>query len=122
MSLIKKQQMNGYNFYYYDNNWQKPVITEQQIFQLFNKHKNIPTNYFAFPWAELCDNSLNNYLKKDILLELNKFKITDNICFTVIQHIHFRKILHIIKKIEITHIFVSHKQLNDIELEKKFNL
>jgi hypothetical protein len=118
MSLIKKEIVNDYNLYYYDNNWQKPVITEQRTFQLFYEHKNIPTNYFAFPWAELCD----NHLSCDIKQELYDFKITDNVCFTVIQHINFKNILTLIKNIGITHIFVPHKQLTDIELEKKLNI
>jgi hypothetical protein len=116
MNQIKKEIINNFNFYYYDNEWQKPVITEYRCFQLFYQHKNIPNNYFAFPWASLIDSKLKN--KK----MLNNFKITDSSCFTVIQHIHFRKYLDIIKNIGITHIFTPHKSNTDYLLETKYNI
>lgn len=118
MPLIKKEIINNHSLYYYDDKWQQPVITEQKTFQLFYTQSNIPTNYFAFPWAELCDHHLNN----DIIQELKNFKIKDDVCFTVVQHIHYRNIISIIKNIGITHIFVSHKQPKDNELEKQFNI
>lgn len=122
MSLIKKEIINNYNLYYYDEQWQEPVITEKRTFQLFYKYKSLPCNYFAFPWAELCDKPYNNKLNSNVIKELNNYKISDSICFTVLQHIHFRKLLPLLKKIGITHIFVSHKQKNDHILEKKFKI
>lgn len=107
---------NNYNIYYYDNEWQKPVITEYQTFKLFYEKNNIPNNYFAFPWATLIDKKLKN---EDIL---DNFKIEDKICFTVIQHIHFRRYFDLYKKIGITHIFTSHRQPSDDLLEKQYNV
>lgn len=114
--MIKEEKNNNYNLYYWDDHWQKPVITEEITFRLFKDNNNLPCNYFAFPWAELCDNHLNNIIIKD----LDNFKIKDSKCFTVIQHIHFRRLLPLIKKIGITHIFASHNTLSDIELEDKY--
>jgi hypothetical protein len=118
MDFIQIEKMNDYNIYFYNQCWQRPVITEDRTFQLFYEKKNIPTNYFAFPWAELLDNHLNNY----ILNQINNYKINVDVCFTVIQHISFRKILPLIKKIGITHVFVPHKQPSDIKLEKLYNI
>lgn len=116
--MIIVEKINGYNFYYYNENWQKPVITEQQIFQLFYKNKNIPTNFFAFPWASLYDSQLNNNAVNNLLT----YKVQDKMCFTIIQHIHFRKYLELFKNIGITHIFTPHKQFDDIKLEDQFNI
>ena len=114
--MITVKKNNHYNLYYYDDEWQKPVITEYQTFKLLYENNNIPNNYFAFPWASLIDAKLKN------MNMLDNFKINDKYCFTVIQHIHFRNYLHIIKKIGITHIFASHNQHGDDALEKKYNI
>jgi hypothetical protein len=115
---IQKEVINGCSFYYYNQKWQKPVITEEQTFNLFLQHKNIPTNYFAFPWAELID----GHLDKSIIWELQNFKVAEQSCFTIIQHIYFRKLLQICKNIGITHIFTPHKQDSDLQLEQHFNI
>jgi hypothetical protein len=53
---LQIKDFNGNKLYYYDNDWQKPVITEYQVFKLFNQQENILTDYFAFPWATMIDN------------------------------------------------------------------
>ena len=30
MNLLRKEKVNGFNFYYYDRDWQEPVITEKK--------------------------------------------------------------------------------------------
>jgi hypothetical protein len=117
-----KEEMNGYNIYYYDNEWQVPVITEYQTFQLFYKNKNLPNNYFAFPFATMIDNVLiKNNSKLYDLLNTN-VSINETSCFTVCQHIRFRQFLYLFKKIGITHIFTPHKQNDDYLFEAKYNI
>lgn len=104
--ISTKKMENGFNMYYHNDEWQKPVITEYRTFVLFNEANHIPDNYFAFPWAALLDNHLRN--KK----MLDNFKILDKTCFTVMQHIEYWKLLSLAKKIGITHIFCSHTSKN----------
>jgi len=118
---IKVESVNGHKLYYYaKDDWQKPVITEYQIFKSFKESKNIPMNYFAFPWANLIDDKLkdNNIIKEF----LQRYRVENKDCFTVIQHIHFRNLVPLIKKIGIKYIFSSHKQLSDTDIEKKHNV
>lgn len=118
---IEIKIINDKKIYYYDNEWQKPVITEYQIFKLFFDSVNIPCDYFAFPWATMIDNyetKSNNKLLKFI----RKYKIYSLYCFTIIQHINYEKYLSIIKSIGITHIFTPHKNTLSYKLEKKYNI
>jgi hypothetical protein len=105
--------------YYYDNEWQYPVITEKRAFELL-KDECLPINYLAFPWATLIDKYEKN---KDIEL----FKIIGNIvceknCFTICQHIHFRRLLPIFKNIGITHLFASHTSKYDHAYEELYGI
>lgn len=118
---IQAKLFNEYKLYYYNFDWQIPVITEQRIYDLFTYQKKIPLNYFAFPWATLIDQYL--YEKKYALYNLLiNFKVSENECFTVMQHIHFRKFLKLVKKINITHVFTPHVMRNDYLIEKEFNI
>ena len=116
---LEKTISNGFNMYYYDSNWQKPAITEENVFRLFMKNKNLPNNYLAFPWANMIDGM---HTKKFIYNKIKDFKITDLSCFTVVQHIHFRNYLELFSKIGITHIFSSHRRSGDEKLEQKYNI
>lgn len=115
--MILIESINGFNMYYYNDNWQFPVITEYNTFKLFYEHCNIPDNYFAFPWATLIDKKYKKL--NDLVL---KFKIKEPSCFTVMQSIHFRKYLDIIKSIGITCVFTPHKIETDDFYEKKYNI
>ena len=55
---IYKEVINGSEIIYIneDSYWQKPVITEKQIFENLFNNKIIPYNYIAFPWASYIDN------------------------------------------------------------------
>jgi hypothetical protein len=113
---VQKKILNGFNIYYYDSEWQKPVITEENVFKLFMKNENLPNNYLAFPWANMIDRIGNLYDKiKDV-------KINDSTCFTVVQHISFRNFLELFSKIGITHIFSPHRSTGDGQLEKDYNI
>ena len=114
---IKKTDKS--EIYYYDNEWQYPVITEKRAFELL-KDECLPINYLAFPWATLIDKCNNN---KDLEL----FKIIGNLvckknCFTICQHIHFRKLLPIFKNIGITHLFASHTSKYDYMYEELYGI
>lgn len=115
-------EMNGYNVYYYtdDNRWQKPVITEYRILELFLLNKNVPYNYFAFPWATFIDD-FKFKGKLDLYNIITKYTPPTN-CFTVIQHIYFRQFLFLCKQLKITHVFTPHRLASDDELEIKFNI
>ncbi len=118
---IIEEENNGHKIYYFDNDWQKPVITEYQVFKLFKENKNIPMNYFAFPWATMID----NFDKKDKKYYdmLSNYKLNDgNKCFTVMQHIYYKKYLELVKKIGITHVVTPHKSTDYKELENKYGI
>ncbi len=114
---IKIKKINNYNLYYYNEKWQTPVITEKNVFDIYFKNKDLPTNYFAFPWATLIDQY--NFNKNTYLIDIvNKYKINDEICFTICQHICFKRIIPILEKIGITHLFTPHKSKLDYKFIK----
>jgi hypothetical protein len=119
---IKKKKIKNKYIYYYDKDWQYPVITEYQSFKLFFNNDIIPCNYFAFPWATLIDQYVKN--KNTYLIEcIGNFKIDNhNECFTICQHIRFRFLFPILKAIGITHLFASHTSKYDYLYENKFNI
>jgi hypothetical protein len=119
MDTIKKEIINGFKFFYYDKEWQRPVVTEEQTFRLFYDNKNIPCNYFAFPWAEFIDNKIDLKTFKSIF---DNFTVGDQPCFTVVQHINFEKILRLCKHIGITHVFTPHKKYDESVLQKKYQI
>ena len=105
--------------YYYDNEWQYPVITEKRAFELL-KDECLPINYLAFPWATLID-------KYERGKGIELFNIIGNLvckkdCFTICQHIHFRKLLPIFKNIGITHLFASHTCKYDHAYEELYGM
>ena len=124
---IEILNINSYKMYHYtnDDDWQKPNITEYHFYKLFLNEKNIPMNYFAFPWATLIDNPhiSNSKIDNNKLINIaNNYRVEKNNCFTVIQHIFFRKYLELIKNIGIKYILTPHKQPSDIELEKEYDI
>lgn len=109
---IKKIKLNKYNLYYYNDKWQLPVKTEKNVFDIYFRNKDLPTNYFAFPWATLIDEYTFNK-NKDLIEVISQFKIKDSECFTVCQHISFKRIIPVLEKIGITHLFTPHKSKLD---------
>jgi hypothetical protein len=126
--IIKKIH-NNVDIIYINNEdfWQKPVITEQQIFSNLLNEPNIFLNYIAFPWANYIDsihikkyNIVKNIIDKEII---NKNFIDNNkYYFTVVQHIHFRQYIDTFIKLNIKYIFTPHFTNKDIELEQKYNI
>lgn len=127
---MEQKNINNYQICYYDNNWQKPVITEQCVFQLFTEQNSLPFNYFAFPWASYIDNKwkydqtlnivIDNHIKSN-----NSVKSIEYIkYFTVVQHINFIELLPIFKKLNIKYVFTPHKEntFKHHNLEKEYDL
>jgi hypothetical protein len=126
---IKKEIYNDFEFIYIENNdfWQKPVITEKQIFDNFFIEKSIPYNYIALPWSSYIDNIWTK--KYDDLEEIiNNEELIKNIIdvnknyFTVVQHIFFDKYIELFKKFNIKIIFTPHASNKDAEIEKENNI
>ena len=129
MDNIVKKKINNYDVLYFTNSdlWQKPVITEKQIFENLFFSNNLPHNYIAFPWANYIDNKWTkkyNNLEKIINDEiLNKKKIdTNKTYFTVCQHIEFRNYIDKFLALNIKYIFTPHKMIGDEELENKYDI
>jgi len=120
--MIGFRKINNYEIIYLnnDNLWQKPVITEQQIFANINKNKNLPYNYIAFPWATYIDKLLEN--KENIIEQLKKSINNDTKYFTVVQHVEFRNYINLFKELNIKYIFTPHKIDIDVKLEKENNI
>ena len=117
----KKVQSNF--IYYFDQKWQYPVVTEKQVYNLLENANNLPCDFFAFPFATLID--MYTHMKNDDLLQIiGDFSIIDKKrnCFTVCQHIRFRYLLPLMKKIGITHVFASHVSKYDYLYEEKFKI
>jgi len=112
---------NNYNVFYYDNEWQEPVITEKMCFDLFKNNENVPFHYFAFPWATLVD---NKWKKDKSLHSLLENANVDNNCeyFTVIQHIHFKNYIDFFLKLKIKYIFSPHADIYCKELEEQHDI
>lgn len=126
--IIKQHHIGENTIYYYDNNWQYPVVTEQQIFNNLRKQDTLCCNYIAFPWATLIDTYYNSGKKlgtKTIdnpYYAIQQLNVKSSKCFTVCQHIHFRVFLPLFKYIGITHVFTPHCSYLDVNLEHRYNI
>jgi hypothetical protein len=112
----------------YSKTWQFPAYTEKQAY-LNHTNKNFYDSnktYIAFPWASLIDN-----MTKRVDFWKNKNLSFDEIipCFadipedsyTVCQHISWKKLVPLWKKIGIKNIYVSHLTSNDLQDELNLN-
>lgn len=111
-------QFDERGLYYYDDRWQKPVITEYRAFQLLRD--SLPADYFAFPWATLIDDFISH--DKSDLINIVRDIIVTKPCFTVVQHVLFRRILFMFRKLNISHVFTPHRMPSDSILETEYNL
>lgn len=89
--------------------WQYPVITEKEFYE---QNKN-DINYFGFPWATIIDMNVNleqllNILKQ--IIDINKEY------YTCCQHIHFRKLEDLWRKLNINILYTPHKIINEDNL------
>ena len=119
---LSTRYIDEYAITEFNNEWQKPVITEYNVYtQLILKQK-IPYNYFAFPWANLIDETfrknthlmpmLENYLKGRCKIQY----------FTIIQHVRYKKLFSLFKSLNIKYVFSPHCTNKDIEIAKTFDI
>jgi hypothetical protein len=125
-TIISDYNNNNKIIFFNDyKSWQKPVITEYQIFKNLSNNKIIPYNYIAFPWANLID-SIHHIktIKYRYLYDiLQKYENPLNLnFFTIIQHIDFRKHFEIYKILNIKYIFTPHRLISDNILEEKYDI
>jgi len=111
-----------HTIYYFNECWQTPVITEYQVFHLYyNLSQPLSCDYFAFPWATMLDQLFTN-CKTDLLDFILNYNVKSEQCFTVCQHIAFRKLLPLFKRIGITHVFASHCSNIDVINESRYGV
>lgn len=107
----------------YNAEWQKPVITEYNVYKQLLAANKLPYNYFAFPWATFIDEAFPK-LKKLTNLKpiLDSFKRTGTVYCTVVQHIRFMRIVEVFKSLNILHVFTPHCTLKDKEIAKTYGI
>ena len=81
--------------------WQYPVITEKEF---YNQNWKNP-NYCGIPWATCIDKNINTNSLLKLLLNYKKH----NNYYTCCQHIHFRKLISLMKILGIKTLYTPHK-------------
>jgi len=104
------EKICGYNMFYLDKDWQKPVITEFSIFNNIRNAGILFDNYLAFPWATMIDKGISN-IPNNYLEILSQYSNING--FTVCQHIHYKWLIPIWKILGIHTVFICHCQ-NDL--------
>jgi hypothetical protein len=90
--------------------WQYPVITEET----FAKQQTKNDNYVGFPWATVIDSKIDENEIYQIIIQdvdINKFNIT------CCQHILFRKLIPLFKRIGIKVLYTPHKLINENKID-----
>ena len=87
--------------------WQYPVITEQTFYK--QNYKN--ENYFPFPWATIIDKRYDLNLIYKLICE--NIDIDEKNYFTCVQHISFRDLIPLFKKLNITTVYTPHKVIGE---------
>ena len=122
---LTKKMVGDYSFVEYNSDWQKPVITEYNAYKQLVTSKTLPYNYFAFPWATLCD---ERYITRkaivdlDIVLNYYKENIDNTVYATVVQHIRYIRFLELFKSLNIRYVFTPHCTLKDREAASKYGI
>lgn len=80
--------------------WQYPACTEQEF---YNQNKDTP-GYWGIPWATIIDSQVNINGLVPVLRLLTKGPRQ-----TCCQHIHFRRLLGLFKKLQVTVVYTPHK-------------
>jgi hypothetical protein len=118
---------NGWSRYgnvvYYNKHWQKPANTEQTAFNYVLKSaRSKPIQFLCFPWATLIDLKNNNKYS-DLLKELEYALLNLPPTFglervTFCQHIFSIDLFPLFRKLQIKHVFWSHKTRGQNEHNK----
>lgn len=96
---VKNNIYNKFKLFY-----QYPVITEK-ICKIQNTNKN---NYLDLPWATIIDKGLYNQVLNYLNTENINYFPTHNL-ISASQHIHFKNIVLICKKLGVKTLYISHK-------------
>lgn len=88
--------------------WQYPVKTEEEF---YIQNINNP-NFCGIPWATIIDKNVNTNSLLKFLLQFMKHRCY----YTCCQHIHFRKLLPLMKILGIRTLYTPHKEKNENEL------
>ena len=99
-----------------NDEWQQPIATEMYSY-LQLKHLNLDKKYIAYPWANVIDNWTHNKniergefpyssLYEMDFIYLKSLNLSN--CFTVIQHIFYKRIIPFFKYLGIKYVFASH--------------
>lgn len=87
--------------------WQYPVITEKTFYEQ-NKHDPY---FLGLPWATVIDKNTGldiEYIRKHLYQRKT---------YTCCQHIHFRRLIPLLKKLNVTTLYTPHKQLGEDIIE-----
>lgn len=98
--------------------WQHPVITEK--YALEHATKNRDMIYVGIPYATLIDKSLMPTLELVSMkahIDALKAESPTKRIYTSCQHIHYTKMLDLMKMLGITDLFISHKRANHPSVE-----
>ena len=101
MEFPTEELMNKYKLF-----WQYPVITEGTFFKQ-NKNHSV---YMGFPWATIIDKRYNQTV---IYKLLEPYIRTGVMYYTCCQHIHFRNLFDLFKKLNINLVYSPHKNINE---------
>tara|TARA_A100001015_G_scaffold317863_1_gene435954 strand:+ start:847 stop:1758 length:912 start_codon:yes stop_codon:yes gene_type:complete len=93
--------------------WQYPAVTEKKFYEQ-NKHDD---NYIGIPWATIIDKHVDLQIIFNILVR----GIPKKKYYTCCQHVYFKQLLPLFKALNITKVYISHKEkginmLYDIQL------
>lgn len=87
--------------------WQYPVITEKTFFEQ-NKHN---PNFLGVPWATVIDKNITpdlTYIQKNCYRDRY---------YTCCQHIRFKSLISLFKKLKIKILYTPHKQIGEDTIE-----
>lgn len=84
--------------------WQYPVITEKR----YNELNKSNENYLGIPWATMIDFNLNFGVFEEI--EVKSYT-------TCCQHIHFRKVIPMMKKLGVNVLYTPHKIIGEDNID-----
>ena len=82
--------------------WQYPAITEKKFYEQ-NKHDN---NYIGIPWATIIDKGV----KLQSIYNIVKSSLPSQNYYTCCQHIRFKQLLPLFKALNITKVYICHKE------------
>lgn len=99
-------------FLEYNLFWQYPVITEKRFFE-----QNYQMNeYVGIPWASILDKKID-VGNMDLFIEKINSLVSKKNRYTCCQHIRFRDLIYIFKKLDIRKVYVPHKIIGEDKID-----